>query len=186
MSCTLRQMSAVNSEHLEFPPRSLVRTWNIRWVIDIKISSVLMVEAKFIVIFNDWSYFFFTYGVEAGGLNLFSVPMKSHVAQHHDGTQQKGGGVRHVFACDVGGSSVYLTHHFFFIMRHGMMLFDQSLHCEAIAAISASRFQYILIQIWRHHWLRCFHWEWLQDPQSIRHTDHWNPNQSLVRLTLCR
>ncbi len=46
-----------------------------------------MVEAKFIFILNDWSYLLFPYGVEAGGLNLFSVPMKSHVAQHHDGTQ---------------------------------------------------------------------------------------------------
>lgn len=69
-----------------------------------------MAEAKFIFKFNDWSYLLVTYRVVAGGLNLFSMPMQSHVAQHHDGTQQKGGGVRHVFACDIRGSSMYLTH----------------------------------------------------------------------------
>lgn len=38
-----------------------------------------------------------------------SVTVQSHVAQHHDGAQQQGGGVGQIFACNIRGGSVYLS-----------------------------------------------------------------------------
>lgn len=98
----------MNSEHLEFPPRSFVRTLNT------ENKSIINQHAEILTKIHVWiswkgGYLFVSNGVKAGSFNLLGVAMQAHVPQHHDSTEQQGGGVGHVFPCYIWGSSMNLT-----------------------------------------------------------------------------
>lgn len=56
-----------------------------------------------------FNYLFVSNGVKAGSFNLLGVAVQTHVLQHHDRTEQQGGGVGHVFSCYIWCSSMNLT-----------------------------------------------------------------------------
>ena len=62
--------------------------------------------SEFLEILN---YLLVSNGVKAGSFNILGVAMQAHVPQHHDRTEQQGGGVGHVFSCYIRGSSMNLT-----------------------------------------------------------------------------
>lgn len=96
----------MNSEHFEFPPKSFVRTLKMdeQFVINNQIKPERHVSISLKV-----DYLFVSNDVKAGSFYLFGVAMQAHVPQHHDCTEQQGGGVGHVFSCYVWGRSMNLT-----------------------------------------------------------------------------
>lgn len=107
-----RQMASVYSEHFALPPKSPVRHWAIKINHYLQTSfkakssdTHCMLEFAFEL---NWTHLLLTEDSENGLLDSAGVIVQAEVAQHHDGREQEGSGVRLVFPSDIRSRAVHL------------------------------------------------------------------------------